>query len=203
MNEIRPDAGLAGRDPMLTSFFLVVLVVVGRLVEHSWNFVPVGAVALYAGARLPRRWAWAVPIVGMILSDLVIDWGQADRPALSVSRLTIYGTFAAIALLGLLARRARGWSAPASLAALSVAGSGLFFLTTNFAEWAAGPLTLYPMTLAGLEACYVAAIPFFGKTLGADLLGTGLLFGADALVRHVAAGRRSTKPAVKVDLLDA
>jgi hypothetical protein len=188
---------------MLTSFFLIVLVAVGRLLPHAWNLVPVGAVALYAGARLPRRWAWSVPIAGMILSDLILDWGHADRPALTVSRLTIYGTFAAIALLGVFARRARGLSAPASLAALSLAGSGLFFLTTNFAEWAAGPLRLYPMTLAGLEACYVAAIPFFDKTLLADLVGTGVLFGADALVRHLAAVRSRAKPSVKVDLLDA
>ncbi len=188
---------------MLTPFFLIVLVVVGRLAPHDWNLVPVGAVALYAGARIPRRWAWAVPLVGMILSDLVIDWGQPDRPALSVSRLTIYGTFAAIAGLGLFARRARGRTAPFSLAALSLAGSGLFFLTTNFAEWIAGPLKLYPITWAGLEACYVAAIPFFGRTLAADLVGTALLFGADALICRVAEGRRLARPAAKVDLVDA
>jgi hypothetical protein len=188
---------------MLTSVFLVVLVVVGRLLPHAWNLVPVGAVALYAGARLPRRWAWAVPIVGMILSDIVLDWGQADRPILTVSRVTIYGTFAAIAGLGLLARRARGWTAPASLAVLSLAGSGLFFVTTNFVEWATGPMKLYPMTLGGLEACYVAAIPFFGKTLAADLAGTGLLFGVDALVRHLAAGRKLSRPEPKVELVDA
>ena len=188
---------------MLTSFFLVVLVFVGRLAPHDWNLVPVGAVALYAGARLPRRWGWAVPIAAMILSDIALDWGHADRPILSVSRLTIYGTYVATAFLGLLARRARGWSAPLTLGGLALSASALFFLTTNFAEWLAGPLKLYPMTLAGLEACYVAAIPFFGKTLGADLLGTGLLFGADALVRYLAAGRGKAKPAVQVDLLDA
>jgi hypothetical protein len=188
---------------MTTSLFLIALVTICRLVPHAWNLVAVGAVALYAGARLPRRWAWAVPIAGMILSDLILDWGHADRPALTVSRLTIYGTYAAIALLGLLARRARGWTAPLSLAALSLAGSGLFFLTTNFAEWIAGPLRLYPHTWDGLIACYTAAIPFFDKTIAADLLGTGLLFGTDALVRFVAERRSVAKPAVAVELVDA
>ena len=32
-----------------------------------------GAMALYAGARLPRRWAWLVPVAAMVLSDLVLD----------------------------------------------------------------------------------------------------------------------------------
>lgn len=184
---------------MMTPVFLVLLVFVGRLLPHDWNLVPVGAIALYAGARLPRRWAWAVPIVGMILSDLVLDWGHADRPALSVSRLAIYGTYAAIAFLGLLARRARGWTAPVSLAALSFSGAGLFFVTTNFAEWIAGPLKLYPMTWAGLEACYVAALPFFRGTLTADLAGTAILFGADALVRLVRGRDSLAKPAALIE----
>ncbi|MBV8781647.1 MAG: hypothetical protein JO353_09635 [Phycisphaerae bacterium] len=85
---------------MATSLFLIVLVTVCRLVPHQWNLVAVGAVALYAGARLPRRWAWAVPIVGMALSDLILDWGHAEpeRAAFTVSRMTIYGTYIAIAL---------------------------------------------------------------------------------------------------------
>lgn len=187
---------------MTLSFLLIALVTACRLLPHEWNLVAVGGVALYAGARLPRRWAWAVPVAAMVLSDLVIDWGHADRPALSVSRLTIYGTFAAIAVLGLLARRAKGWSAPISLAALSLAGSALFFVTTNFAEWLAGPLPLYPRTWDGLIACYTAAIPFFGKTVAADLIGTALLFGGDAIVHLVARPRAVAKPAT-IDLLDA
>ncbi len=95
---------------MTTSLLLIALVTVCRVVPHEWNLVAVGAVALYAGARLPRRWAWAVPIAGMILSDLILDWGHAEpeRAPFTVSRLTIYGTYAAIAFLGILARRAGG-----------------------------------------------------------------------------------------------
>lgn len=188
---------------MMMSFLLIALVTVCRIVPHEWNLVAVGAVALFAGARLPRRWAWAVPIAAMALSDVIIDWGHADRPALTVSRVTIYGTYVAIAFLGLLARRAKGWSAPLSLGALSLAGSALFFLTTNFAEWVAGPLPLYPQTWAGLRDCYVAAIPFFDKTITADLAGTALLFGLDALARRVAAGRTLTRPAPRVDIVEA
>jgi hypothetical protein len=36
--------------------------------------------------------------------------------------------------------------------------------------------------MAGLSACYVAALPFFGRTLLADLFYSGVLFGAYALV---------------------
>jgi hypothetical protein len=36
---------------------------------------------------------------------------------------------------------------------------------------------MYPRTVEGLAACYVAAIPFFRNSLAGDLLYTGLLFG--------------------------
>jgi hypothetical protein len=190
---------------MTTSFFLIALVTVCRLAPHDWNLVAVGAVALYAGAKLPRRWAWAVPIAGMILSDVILDWGHAEpeRAAFTVSRMTIYGTYIATAFLGILARRAKGWSAPFSLGALALVGSGLFFLTTNFAEWISGPLNLYPHTWDGLIACYTAAIPFADKTVVADLVGTGLLFGLDALAHRVAEGRRATRPAAEAQLVEA
>ncbi|MEJ7636633.1 MAG: DUF6580 family putative transport protein [Singulisphaera sp.] len=42
-----------------------------------------------------------------------------------------------------------------------------------------------PSTAAGLVACYVAALPFFGNTVVADLAGTAAFFGLGALVRQL------------------
>jgi hypothetical protein len=46
----------------------------------------------------------------------------------------------------------------------------------------------------GLGACYIAALPFFGNTLVADLVGTAALFGLDSLVQP--SRNKSTLPAV-------
>ena len=183
---------------MMTPLVLIVLGTLCRVVPHPPNAVALGAVALFAGAKLPRRWAWTVPVLAMILADLILDRGT-HRGMFEVSRLTIYGTYVAITFLGLLARRATGKKEPLALVPLSLAASGLFFLTTNFAEWIAGPLKLYPITWDGLVACYTAAIPFFGNSVAADLAGVVVLFGFDAIARHVTAGR-TAKPAV--DLLE-
>ena len=43
----------------------------------------------------------------------------------------------------------------------------------------------YPRTLAGLEACYVAAIPFFQNTVAGDLFYSALLFGGFALLERI------------------
>jgi hypothetical protein len=185
---------------MTMSLVLIFLGVLCRVVPHPPNAVALGAVALYAGAKLPRRWAWVVPIGAMICSDIYLDWGNnIASPIFSVSRFTIYGTYLAIALLGGLTKRQTEKNSLVALVPLSLAGSLLFFVTTNFAEWIAGPLKLYPITAEGLVACYTAAIPFFQNTVMADLLGVGLLFGLDAFARRVS-GARTIK---SVELVDA
>ena len=65
---------------------------------------PWARLALYAGACLPRRWAWLVPVAVMGLTDFVID-SALGRPLLDVSRWIIYATMALTTLIGPLARR--------------------------------------------------------------------------------------------------
>jgi hypothetical protein len=73
---------------------------------------------------------------------------------------------------------------------VSVTGSTLFFVSSNLATWGEG--LLYPMTFAGLMACFVAAIPFFGNTIAADLIGTAVLFGLGPVFERAA--RSVTRP---------
>jgi hypothetical protein len=181
---------------MLSAIALVVLAVVCRLLTpwlHGWNFVPMGALALYAGARLPRRWAWIVPVAAMALSDLVLDYGT-ERPALT--RWVIYATFAATTFLGPIAKwpRFRSWSLPI----LSLSASTLFWVMSDLSTWAEG--LLYPLTLPGLAACFVAAIPFYPNTVLADLLGTAVLFGLGPVVER-AFGRVDPREAAAADEL--
>jgi vitamin B12 transporter len=163
---------------MTTAVLLVLLGALSRLIPHPPNFAALGAVALYAGARLPRAWALAVPLFAMALSDLVIDFGSG-RAAVSAMRLAIYAAFAAIVLAGRLARERSG---PVRLAALATGASLFFFLASNFTVWLSD--ALYPKTAAGLALCYAAAVPFLWNTLVADLLATAALFGLDALSRR-------------------
>jgi len=192
---------------MLKAIALVAIAVFLRIRPHDWNLVPMGAIALYAGARLPLRWAWAVPISALMISDMLMDFGLggsffATNQAAEYhiySRIAVYGTFALSTLMGPLANRAK--IGPALLPALSLAASGLLFLTSNFAVWAEGQL--YPMNLSGLVACYVAAVPFFDKTLVADLIGTAVLFSVGALLHQactlVTARRYALADAVTVE----
>jgi vitamin B12 transporter len=182
---------------MTTAVLTVLLVLLGafsRLLPHPPNAVALGALALFAGARLPRWLAVLVPLAAMAASDFVLDFGTGRR-AISAMRVTIYATFAVIALAGRWARAA----SPGRLAAFSLAASTLFFVTSNFVEWAGSGL--YPHTASGLALCYAAAVPFFGNTLLADLCGTGVLFSIDALSRRLAARRSLVAGATLLALL--
>ncbi len=148
-----------------------------------FNLVPMGALALYAGARLPRAWAYAAPVVAWIASDLIIDqlvFPGFGRGLFDPTRLTIYGWLVATVAIGTLPRRD---AHIATRLMLSLVASSLFYLSSNFAEWATGSIG-YPKTPEGLMTCYAMAVPFFQKTLVADLVGTIGFFGIEALVQR-------------------
>jgi hypothetical protein len=145
---------------------VVVAAIVARLIPHPFNFTPVGAAALFAGATLRRKWmAFLVPLAAMLVSDAVIGF-HSGMPV-------IYGCFAAIVCIGF-ALQSRTRSALAVVGG-AVSAATLFYIVTNFYVWASS--ALYPHTFAGLVTCYVAAIPFYGNQLAGDAIYTAVLFG--------------------------
>ncbi len=142
-----------------------------RLIPHPPNFAPIGALALFGGAQFAdRRLAFLVPLTAMLLSDLCIG--------LYSHMEWVYGSFALITCMGLWLRSRRmAWG----ITGASLAASTLFFLITNLGVWM-DSTTTYAKDLAGLVACYAAALPFFGNTLLGDGLYSLALFGGLALL---------------------
>lgn len=149
---------------------LVLLAALCRLVPHPMNFTPVLAVAIFGGATLPRRVAYAVPLGAMLLSDLALGYG------FGWTNIVVYGCFLTGAGLGHVLREKRTMGR--TLAA-TLAGSLLFYVVTNFAVWLGPPMPPpfdYPHTFAGLVKCYVMALPFFRNALAGDVCWTLSLF---------------------------
>jgi len=143
-----------------------------RLLPHPWNVTPIGAMALFGGARFrdPRA-AYLAPLAAFTLSQFAIGF-YALFPVVALA-------FVAEACVGrLLARRRGAWR----VATAVVVGSGVFYLVTNFGIWASG--ISFPRTAAGLAACYVAGIPLYWNTLAGDALYSALLFGGFALAER-------------------
>lgn len=165
--------------PRLTVIVAMILAAVAsRLAPHPWNLTSVTAVALFGGAYFQdRRLAFAIPLAALFLSDLVLGF----YPGLPL----VYLSFALVVVLGVwLSSRRR----PPFIAGAALLSSVMFFAVTNFGVWAFG--SIYPRTLAGLESCYLAAIPFFRGSVEGDLLYTFVLFGGFALLERRFLGLR-------------
>ncbi|MGO4885250.1 MAG: DUF6580 family putative transport protein [Bryobacteraceae bacterium] len=138
-----------------------------RLMPHPPNFAPVGGMSLYAGARLRGWQAFALPLLLMAVTDPLVGGYTIATPF-------VYLAFMINVWIG---RRLQATESPVRIGAACLGCSSIFFFLSNFGTWL-GPI--YPHTIAGLTACYTAAIPFFGRTLAGDLFYSGVLFGLHA-----------------------
>jgi hypothetical protein len=147
------------------------LIVLGALVRvtQALNFAPVGALSLFAGARLRSWQAYLLPLALMAITDPFLGGYSLSTPF-------VYGSFLIMVWMGSKLRRTEN---PLWIGAGAVAGSLQFFLITNFGAWLTSP-QLYSRSLAGLVNCYIAGIPFYGRTLASDVFYAGVLFGLHA-----------------------
>ena len=172
----------ANHSRLIALISAILVAAVLRLVPHPPNFTPIGAMALFSGAYLGRRTiAFAAPLGALLLSDLVLGFyhGQA----------TVYFSVALIVMIGMLALSR---VSPLRVGTAAILSSVLFFAITNFGMWLFSGF--YPRTLAGLEACYVAAIPFFQNTIAGDLFYATLLFGGFKVAELLVPGLRAVEP---------
>jgi hypothetical protein len=158
------------------AYLVIGLIVVGvilRLMPHAPNLAPVGAIALFGGALLPRKVAWWLPLAIMVASDALIGFYDG-----------IWFTWLAFLLVGLWGMMLRSTTNPRRIAYGALGSSLIFFAVSNFGTWVMGGL--YAHTWNGLVECYTMALPFFRNTLAGDLLYSSALFGAYALAEYAA-----------------
>lgn len=166
----------------------------GPEARFAWNFAPVGAVGLFAGARWRSPLAFLAPLAVMAVSDLLL-WPFLSAKGYATftwGTPILYASFTAYALIGRLVRHARS---PLWITAAPFVGALQFFLVSNFAVWLGGDGVEYAKTLAGLGQCYFMALPFLRTTLGGDLLYSSLFFGLYGLSAYGVQPRKVSQPA--------
>jgi hypothetical protein len=152
---------------------LVAFAVTMRFLPHLSNVTPIMAIALLSGFHFKNRsLAVFVPLFAMLASDFVIGF--------HVALWFVYLPILAVVFMGqwMSARTARLnrpviWPVGESFK-LTVLGSILFFLVSNFGVWETQ--NFYAHNFAGLLTCFAAGIPFFEKSLLGDMMFTGLVF---------------------------
>lgn len=164
---------------------IIVLAALSRFIPHPFNFTPIAAIALFGGAYFTNRWqAFAVPMGAMLLSDAVYEIQTGF--GFHTGTVMVYGAFALVAVLGMLALKK---VTPLKVVSTALASSLVFFLITNCAFFYPVPEVIdpsmisYPHTFAGLITSYTAGIPFLKNQILGDLFFSGVLFGGFALLQ--------------------
>lgn len=150
------------------TYLLIAAAALCRIAPHPPNVTPLAAMALFGGAALPKKQAYLFPLLAMALSDLFLGWHS--------TMAFVYGSFLLTVFLG---RSIAEKKTPGGILQACLISSSAFFLITNFGVWLTQ--SLYSKDMAGLAACYAAAIPFYRNTLLGDLFFTAALFGIEAL----------------------
>jgi hypothetical protein len=158
---------------------LTVLAALLRLAPHPTNFTPIEGMALFGGARMAGWQAYAIPLIAMLITDPIASW-MAGYPAYSSMTPIVYACLAINVFLG----RAllKNSQSILRIGSVSVLASTIFFVVTNFFVWVGAPISIYPHTSAGLVECFVAALPFFSRTVAGNLFYAGVLFSAYAAI---------------------
>jgi len=169
---------------MIPAFLLVFLAVAYRVLAglfiHSgttWlsNFVPFAAVALCGGVYLPQRAKFVVPLGGLFLSDVALNY-YYGAPLFSPLMVCRYFVLFLIGWAGL------RWQNRASFRTLvpaSIAASTMFYVVTNIFAWLSDPG--YTRNFSGLVQALTVGLPqysstpawmFFRNSLVSDLIFT-------------------------------
>ena len=164
------------------AYLLLVVAVFTRVLPHAgwWNFTAVGGALLYFGARRPWREMLA-PMAVLMCTDFYLTTFSYHYSFQWTAYVTTWAWYGAAMALGFILLRSRAsWL---RVMASAVLGPTSFFVVSNYAVWAAGGT--YPHTPSGLEACYIAAIPFYQNDLLSTTVVLALAFGVPALVRRM------------------
>jgi len=139
---------------------------------RPWNLSVIGALGLFAAARIGFWPAVGFTVLALGLKDLGIYLhdGWAPEPF-------SWLCFAGYVLLGWAFLRRT--ESPLKIGASALTASLIFFLASNFLSWL-GQALPYGYSFAGLMDCYKAALPFYRGTLAGDLIFSGGLFAAHA-----------------------
>lgn len=156
------------------TFFIISAIFIAafsRFIPHPNNFTALGAIALFAGATLNKRWlSLIVPMAAMFITDMYFGFHP-----------TMWATYGSMALITMIGWAISGRQNVKSIAIASVVSVFLFFVITNGAMWVVSfylPEPFYSTDAKGLANSFIEGLPFLTNSMISQVLYTGLLFGA-------------------------
>ncbi len=169
------------------AFALIFAAVLSHVLPHPWiSFTAVGGALLVFGARRPL-WQAILPLALLAAADYYLTVYAYRYPFHVNAYLLTWAWYALAILFGRVILR-ESQTAPRVVGAALLCSTS-FFVVSNYAVWA-GTGSFYAHTMAGLGACFLAALPFYRNDLVSTLLVVGLVFGLPVLAARLTPDRR-------------
>ena len=142
---------------------LIAFGILSRFIPHPPNFTSINAIALTSVLILGSPiHSFIMLFSTLFLSDLILG--------LHSTLIFVYLSFSTTLLIGYSLKKHFSLY---RLPLISLFPSLFFFIIVNFGVWLTTPL--YPKTFAGLELCYIAALPFLSFQVLGDFVYTTLI----------------------------
>lgn len=173
---------------VLSAGLLIVAAAFTRLFPHPHNFTALGAMAVFGGSVIKnKKLAFLLPLGALLLSDICLQLFTTTKGFYGITQYFVYAAFLIITALATFMQK----RSVANIALAAVWSGFIFFIISNLGVWISS--TTYPKSLAGLGACYAAAIPFykneiFGNFVLNSIMGNifylAILFSAYAIMER-------------------
>lgn len=183
-------------NPATTIVFLFILAIAAVRVIFNFNydisplasFSPLGAMALFGGAKFDRAWkASLFPLGTLFLSDFILHqtvFKSYGNGILYRGWYWVYGAFLLMVLVGraMLKQATVGRFLLATLAVVFI-----HWIVSDIGVWIGSKI--YAQNISGFIDCLIAAIPFELRFLAGTLVYGAILFGGFAVMQKNAAAR--------------
>jgi hypothetical protein len=175
------------RNTFLVFLMLFLATVLFRVIPYDlragWLGAPQFAIAVFAGAVIKdRKWAFALPLISMLLSDIMMQIMHVFNPALMPGfysgQFINYCIIVFLTVIGFFVNKRN----PVEIGAGLLASPTVFFILSNFFVWAGNGGWHHPKTFAGMLQTYTDGLPFYKTDLLGTLVWGVVLFGIYHLV---------------------
>lgn len=154
---------------MILPLLWILIGTIGRFIIHIPDVTPLTSLSLLAPTVFSKRQSLFILCFTLLLSDACLHF-LFHYSIFGSWTLFTYSGWIGIVFFGFYF--AKQSSLPRALL-LTLYASLIFWIWTNFGTWVA--TTIYPHTLSGLFACYIAAIPFLKNSMLGSLAWTFIL----------------------------
>jgi hypothetical protein len=177
----------------MIAYVVLLLAVISRLAPPmlhltAMNFTAVWGSLLFFGAKRPK-WQSAVAVAVLMATDLFLTVYVYHFAFHVGGYLVTWAWYGATCLIGSGMLQRVSFVRVAGGVLASATG---FFVLSDFVVWLGN---MYPHTIAGLVACYVAAIPFYRNDLVSTGIVAGALFGLPVVAARLVEGFGQPKTA--------